>query len=156
MTGAQRLAVGVLALAGGLAVVGELSHRDGVDATEAILRVRTHRFGGSTRARLSTWLNQTGQQDQVRWAATRDGLFSRGLTVTLTRPDAEPARFHWAGQGVTPLNPAAEAAIAAVKAHAERPAVAAPARTAPAAPARLSAEDTVPPVRPFVPDPASD
>ncbi|MCA9544838.1 MAG: hypothetical protein KC613_10625, partial [Myxococcales bacterium] len=113
MTGAQRLAVGVLALAGGLAVAGELKHRDGVDEAEAILRVRTHRFGGSTRARLSTWLNQTGQQERATWSAARDGLFARGVTVALRLGDAEPARFHRADDGsITPLNPAAKAAIA--------------------------------------------
>ncbi len=151
MTALRWVALAALALAAGLAVAVELRHRDQADMDWAILRTRTHRFDGSTRARISTWLTAEAAE-AVQWSAEREGLFSRGLMVRLRRAGAEAATFAVAADGtVRPVNSAAEAVVAAVRAHAERPE--APAPPAPSGPARpAAAQEAIPPVRPFVPE----
>lgn len=142
------LTLAALTVAAGLAVWVQTAHYDQRDDAEAVLRVRTHRFGPSSRMRLSTYLKATQRRAGATWHTQRHRLSGQTqVTLQLSEP-ATRATFTVDRDGqVSPSDAAAQTLIEAVVAHAKLPSqVVAPVST----PERN--QPSQPPVRPHIPN----
>lgn len=63
-------------------------HYGSTDRARAVVAVRTHRFAGTTRSRVGTWLNANRPDAKVEWTAVSVGPLTDEVDVTLVLREA--------------------------------------------------------------------
>lgn len=87
------------------------------DRARAVIAVRTERFGGTTKARVGTWLAAHHPAAKVDWAAVSVGPFTDEVDVTLTVEGVGAWRFRVevGSRRVTPRDPSTVQLIDQIK-----------------------------------------